>query len=585
MKKPKLLILAAAVSGLAGGGVEVAEAASSKAKASSSKDAQIEALTRRLELLERRLEESENRNLQSAATQPAASKAADAESPAVKQLDQKVKVIERKLEVDKEVADAAKKTAPKFEVGSSGFKWSSADDAFQLRIRGFLQADGDFFMDDSETSTNKGYPLGSTNSGTGQDVDRFTIRRSRLQVGGTLWKYADFLIAPDFSNGGTVSLFDGYVDLHYFPFASLTAGKQKAPVELERLQAAPALTFTERAYPTQLAPNRDIGIMLHGEFAKPGYSTQYAGPHSFNDFITYQVGVFNGTADNQSPANSNTANWDHKDFEGRVFAHPFQHSGISPLEGFGLGLAGTYGSPQNQQPLPNLVSPGQSTILSYQNTSTQSAITTPSGDAVSAVTTSTVASANGDRTRIAPQAYWYWGPFGLMGEWINSTQELDGLRTDSTLVPGRSRPVVTIRDSANINQSNTAWQVTGSYVLTGEDNGFQTIKPRHPFNPFDGNWGALQLVARWHELDIDKDTFKNYGTAARPVYLFSDPRNSVQHATSWGVGANWWLNNNLKIMADYEQTYFEGGATNAARTAVLNRQDEKVFFTRFQVAF
>ena len=580
MKKSSLLIMAAAIGGLASAGVEVAEAASSKAKASSSKDAQIEALTRRLELLEKRLEESESRNLRAAAIQPAATKAAEAESPAVKQLDQKVKVIERKLEVDKEVAEAAKKTAPKFEVGSSGFKWSSADDAFQLRIRGYVQADGDFFMDDSHSASPN--PVNQQCCGLG--VDKFWIRRARLNVDGTLWKYADFRIAPDFANGGTVSLFDAYTDLHYFPFASLTAGKQKGPVGLERLQSATALTFPERAYPTQLVPNRDIGIMLHGEFAKPGYSTQYGGPHNFNDFITYQVGVFNGVADQQNPANSQTASFDHKDFEGRVFAHPFQHSGISPLEGFGVGLAGTYGSPQYQT-LYNLVSPGQNTILSYQNTSTQSAITTPSGNVVSSTTTTTVATANGDRTRITPQAYWYWGPFGLMGEWVNSTQELNGLRTDSTLVPGSSRPVLTTRNNANVNQSNTAWQVTASYVLTGEDNGFQMIKPRHPFDPFNGTWGAFQIVGRWHELDIDKDTFTNYGTASRPVYLFSDPRTSVQHATTWGVGANWWLNTNIKIMADYEQTYFNGGATNATRTAVFNRPDEKVFFTRFQVAF
>ena len=37
------------------------------------------------------------------------------------------------------------------------------------------------------------------------------------------------------------------------------------------------------------------------------------------------------------------------------------------------------------------------------------------------------------------------------------------------------------------------------YVLTGEQNVFlnQGIKPRHAFNPFENEWGAWVLAARW----------------------------------------------------------------------------------------
>jgi phosphate-selective porin OprO/OprP len=378
----------------------------------------------------------------------------------------------------------------------------------------------------------------------GNIADTFTIRRARLNIDGTLWKYADFRIAPDFG-GSSPALFDAYLDMHYFPFLSLTPGKQKPPIGLERLQSATALTFAERAYPTQLQPSRDIGIILHGEFAKPGYSTQYGGPHNFNDFFTYQVGVFNGGADNQSPANSTSADFDDKSFEGRVFVHPFQHSGITLLEGLGVGVGGSWGDPTNQA-LPSLVSPGQARIVTYL------------GDA----------RAVNERYRIYPQLYWYTGPFGLLGEYVRSTQELNADRDSS---------------ANNITQDNWAYQVTASYVVTGEDNTFQGVKPRQAFDPFNGHWGAFQLAARWNELDIDDATFKNFGTSARPVYLYADPRKSVSKASSWAVGANWWLNQNLKIMADYEQTHFTGGAGTA--THITDRQTEKAFFTRFQVAF
>lgn len=60
-------------------------------------------------------------------------------------------------------------------------------------------------------------------------------------------------------------MFDASVDPRYFREASLTAGKFQAPVSLEKLQNASALTFTERALPIQHVPNREVGFRLHGE--------------------------------------------------------------------------------------------------------------------------------------------------------------------------------------------------------------------------------------------------------------------------------------------------------------------------------
>ena len=81
--------------------------------------------------------------------------------------------------------------------------------------------------------------------------------------------------------------------------------------------------------------------------------------------------------------------------------------------------------------------------------------------------------------------------------------------------------------------------------------------------------GALQLSARWTELDIDDDTF-----------AFLDPDKSVNHASTWTIGANWFLNKATRLMANYEETYFDGGAANGD-----DRQTEKVFSTRLQLSF
>lgn len=523
----------------------------------------LEKLEQHMLELERRLEASEAENAklraQQAAPATAPGRAATAGStaagatsaaPDVKALDQKVRLLERKLEVEKEASDAAWAKLPKVELGSQGLKVESADKNNTLYLRGTLQADGRFYVDDSQ-----GNPANTNGDNLN---DQFLIRRARITLEGTLWKYIDYRIMPDFA-GAQARLFDAYVDFRPLQEVSLTAGKYKAPISLERLQSASALSLIERAYPTQLAPNRDLGLMLHGEFDKPGYAKDKRSFPLFMypEFFAYQLAVANGSRNNNGDATGDTN--DDKEFQGRVFSHPFQHSGIEPLEGLGLGLAGSWGNP-NDETLSNYVTPGQNTMFRYAGN----------------------ARADGVHSRIYPQLYWNYGSFGLIGEYAASNQEL----ANQTVQNNRTA------NKYNTTTNDQAWNVTLLYVLTGEDNVFlnQGLKPRHPFDPFNGHWGALQLAARWTELDFDDAVFLNTGTAAKPIYPLADPRASVSSASSWALGVNWWLNNNVKFMANYEQTEFDGGAgvydgKGALTPQIRDRETEKVFMTRFQVSF
>lgn len=164
----------------------------------------------------------------------------------IKNMADKITVLEKRVEYDKNAAAETAKKSTKIEVSNKGLAFKSADENYKLSLRGYAQADSNFFIDDSETTIN----------------DKFSIRRARLSLDGTLFKAIDFRIAPDFA-GSQARLFDAFVDLHHFPAASLMIGKFRQPVSLERMQTAPNLTFIERAYPAQLAPNRDIGVMLH----------------------------------------------------------------------------------------------------------------------------------------------------------------------------------------------------------------------------------------------------------------------------------------------------------------------------------
>jgi phosphate-selective porin OprO/OprP len=125
--------------------------------------------------------------------------------------------------------------------------------------------------------------------------------------------------------------------------------------------------------------------------------------------------------------------------------------------------------------------------------------------------------------------------------------------------------------------------VQASYVLTGEKASFFGVKPAKNFDPFNGAWGALQVATRWTELFVNNNIYQNYGTASAPLYVFADPHQSVSQASTWSVGLNWFLNPNVKIATNYDQTSFKGGA--GAGTVYRDRDMEKVFMTRFQVQF
>ena len=156
------------------------------------------------------------------------------------------------------------------------------------------------------------------------------IRRARPTVSGTVFKYIDFYVRPDFGLGHVV-LYDTYIDFKYFPHFVVRAGKFKPPVGLERLQSDDDTNFIERGFPTLLVPSRDIGYQISGDVVKR--------------LVNYAVGVFNGVADN-SLSDAGTSS--HKDYAGRLVLTPFQSANQAetknPLSGLGVGVAATSGA-------------------------------------------------------------------------------------------------------------------------------------------------------------------------------------------------------------------------------------------------
>lgn len=435
----------------------------------------------------------------------------------VESLDQKVKILERNRELESESTAEKAKTMPRLSAGAGGFAFSSADTNFVLKLRGYVQADTRFFADDVATGTSN---------------DTFLLRRVRPILEGTVYDKFDYRVMLDFGSGsGTSSsagnvayVQDAYVNARLWPQLQIQAGKFKEPVGLERLQSGANLLFVERGYPTQLLPNRDVGLQLHGDV--------------LGGSLSYAVGVFNGTA-NGGSSDIESADED-KDFAGRVFAHPFRNTSVEALQGLGLGVAGTYG--EQSGALRSFVSPGQQRFFAYR---------TSSGAGTPNVVSDDV------HWRITPQVYYYWGPFGLFAEYALSSQNV--VQAGGGTGAGTSARL-----------EHTTWQISASYFLTGEANSFKAVNPLKPFAIGAPGWGALEIAARVGQLDVDDDAF--------PV--FANPASSATESTSWGLGLNWHLNRNVKLNLNYEQTDFSGGGDTP-----LLANGEKVVLGRVQFSF
>jgi phosphate-selective porin OprO and OprP len=440
--------------------------------------------------------------------------------------EQKLRVLERKLELTDEAAKAATTTTPIVRADPQrGFRIQSADGANVARLRGVLHFDGRYFADDFVPAT----------------ADTWIFRRVRPTLEGTLNGIFDYRFTPDFAGGRTFIL-DAYMAARLKPWAVVQAGKFKVPVGLERLVSATDLRFIERGFPTSLVPNRDLGLQVAGDIT--------AG------VLNYSVGYFNGVSDGGS-SDGNTPTPDAEndtkgDWAARVFVQPFLNSDNFALRGLGFGVAATYVDVSGNTTttlLPSYRTPGQQVFFTYR-ASTAAAGTTPATNGTFA---------DGERSRVTPQAYYAIGRFGVLGEYVTVSQDVS-----------RLTPTAGVR-SASLDHS--AWQVQFAWFLTGEDEAFRGFTPASTFSLDNHTWGAFEVVARYHELDIDDDAF------AGGANSFANPATASSKASAWGVGINWYLNQNYKLSLNYDVTSFDGGAAGG------DRPDEEALFTRFAVQF
>jgi phosphate-selective porin OprO/OprP len=347
------------------------------------------------------------------------------------------------------------------------------------------------------------------------------LRRARIITEGTFAKNFTFQLVPEFA-GSSVSILDANLGVNVSKALQFKFGRFKSPVGLELLQSDSWTFFNERSIVTNLVPNRDLGIQASGEL--------------YDGRLNYTVGAFGGVADGASTTNTDFDN--EKDVVVRLIASPFKNEAGSALQGLSFGISASQGREKTTAGRTGgYRTDGQQTFFSYAATTI----------------------ADGQNWRYSPQFDYRNGSFGLQGEYVLST--------------------VNVRPSATGKKTelqNKAWQLSGGYVLTGEDSSYAGVVPRTNFDYANGTWGAFEVTARYADLKVDDAAFPVYAALA----------SNADEATSIGLGLNWYLSKAVAFKIDYFQTKFgfAPGAPAVPSNLVL-RQDEKSLITRFQVSF
>ena len=305
--------------------------------------------------------------------------------------------------------------------------------------------------------------------------------------------YFDFSLMPDFGGGVTV-LQDAYLELQAVAEAARArrqvqgAGRPRAAAVGDGDDASSSARSRRRS-----CPIRDVGVQLHGR-ARWAASSSYAG------------------GDLRRRAGRRQRRRRHQRRQGPggpAVPLAVEARQRRPLKDLGFGIAGTTGDADG--PAARRTAPAARLSVDQR--------------------WSTGITADGTRTRCSPQLSFYSGRFGLLA------------RVRASRAPRCEAPTGHAYDLERERLAGDGRR-SCSPATRPRTRG---VRPTKPFDPAKGQWGALELAARVHGLELDDDE--------RRPRASSIPRGRCARPSAWAVGVNW--------SPDPERE--AGGSTTSAR--------------------
>jgi len=345
--------------------------------------------------------------------------------------------------------------------------------------------------------------------------------RRRAGIKGHVFRVVEFEVERDLVENGVWR--DVYVNLRPFDALEVKAGKFKIPFSREQLTSSYELDFMYRSLAAEiLAPNRDVGFMLHGR--------------AWHRFVSYEVGTFRGDGEN-------TPN--------------FEPPPLLPGDEIALPSRRSVAGRVVVRPLVPLAAPPIFETLEVGASAMRSEV--PEG--LNHLQGETMFGTrffsrgyyvNGPRTRAGLEASWAPGPASLGAEYLRVEDARLGVGVGNENGTDNDLPPLPAR----------GWYVYGTWALTGEKKA-GGIEPRRPF-PLRGP-GAIEVAARYEELRFGGgDTSE---PASRSPRAANAAGNAVAIAT---LGVNWYVNRFVRVQLNGIRERVEDPSTSplADRAAV-----------------
>jgi len=421
----------------------------------------------------------------------------------------------------------------KFKMDNKGLQAESADKNFKFKLGGRIQTDANY-------SSNENYVKDYGNAATavkapyGNEANDGTeVRRARMEFMGTFYKDYNFKTSVDFADNA-VSVKDLFVEYTGLNYMAITLGQQKQNFSQELLESSNDLMFTERSLMNVLnAPlvDRAIGINFQST-AKTGYTAALGvfgnsiTPARTTDHTIADTGASATTLNrddykkNPEVADAADEGWS---VSGRTTYAPIEEK----TKVVHLGIAGNY----RQADANGDVGTASKSLKFEYETDHMSNLMLVENYVFDVDSMSSLGLEN---------SYLY-GPFSVNAEythlWIDRSQKgraLGGINGEKA--------------SGASDLSMQAWYVDAAWTMTGESRKykmgkFYQVEPTKKFSLKNGGWGAFELATRYSAVDMDSEE-RSTGYAGKG--------GKVSNVT---VGLNWYLNSNIRFMADYVRAF------------------------------
>jgi phosphate-selective porin len=204
--------------------------------------------------------------------------------------------------------------------------------------------------------------------------------RARIGVEGKFFKQFQYKVSADFASTHTWK--DVFLDLNHIDDAQVKIGKFKLPFCMDELTSNKDLDFVDRTRTARdLAPARDIGVMLHGRL--------------LNDGLSYQAGVFLHDGENSEPK---TGVRGVPGYAARVTAQPLKN----------LHLGAAFMGSDVPEGMNSLKEKGVTKVF-----------------------------VQGNRLRFGTEFRWEPGPFSIKSEWVHVSEARNGQGIHEENLPAR----------------------------------------------------------------------------------------------------------------------------------------------------